>query len=118
MNDLFVALAHALTGQQVAAPGIDDGTPTAEQVVRGLAAGGWDQERLVAHREQRQRDREPWPHPVPEGIVVPWGQFGSLLRQVRSDLGLDGLRASVHQGPKVLGPVERRLLADKPPHHG
>ena len=119
VSDLFVALGHALTGERLApAPGVDRQPLTAPVVVAGLAAVGWDAGRLRQHRTDCQVGRNPWPHPVPSDVVVPWGQFGSLLLQVRRELGLDGLHPTVHHGQKVLGPAERRLLADKPPHHG
>lgn len=115
-----MALGHALTGQLLEPPAAGEGASgplSADQMVQALAAAGWDVERLVAHRRQRQTERQPWPHPVPDGLVSAWGQFHSLLQQVRRDLGLDGLQQTVPEGARVLGPAERRLLADKPPHH-
>lgn len=119
MSDLFLALGHALTGEPLAPPDGVAGQPlTAPVVIAGLAAVGWDAERLRQHRQLCQTRRDPWPHPVPDEVTVQWGQFGSLLQQLRRELGLDGLQPTVHHGPRVLGPAERRLLADKPPHHG
>lgn len=116
VSDLFEALAHALTSQRVITDGADEPL-TAERVVQALADSGWPAQRLRDHRAACQAERQPWPHQVPAGLVGSWGQFHSLLQRVRRELGLDGLHQTVHTGTKVLGPAERRLLADKPPHH-
>lgn len=108
-------LGVALTGVDLGASGIEPAD--AGGVLAWLAEQGWTAEDLLAHRRARQAQQQPWPHPVPSALVGSWAQFGALLKQVRQRAGLDGLVPSVHQGPKVLGPAERRLLADKPPHH-
>lgn len=94
------------------------GDADASGIVAWLAGRGWGAARLQQHRHDRQAAQQPWPHPLPDGVAVPsWAQLHSLVAQVRELAGLDGLHATVHAGPKVLGPAERRLLADKPPHH-
>ncbi|MGD8215201.1 hypothetical protein [Aestuariimicrobium sp. Y1814] len=114
---LHLAIGHALTGERLEAV-VPAGRPDAAGVVTWLAASGWDATRLQAHRALCQHEREPWPHSVPEGLVTAWGQYSSLLAQVRAALDLHGLHQQVRHGPRVLGPAELRLLADKPPHHG
>ena len=113
----LVALGVALTGEQLDA-GPQERPMTPAAVVDWLGGHGWSAERLSEHRQQCQTDRRPWPHQVPEGLVDSWGQLHSMLRVLRRDLGLDGLSPAMRQGPRVLGADERRLLADKPPHHG
>lgn len=110
----YPALAAALVGERLEAPA--DG----RDFVSWLAAQGWDASAVRAVRSRRQADELPWPFPVAPGDRGGLGaaQFHALLAQARSDLGVDGLVASRRRGPAVLGDAERRLLAEKPPHHG
>ena len=116
---LLRAVGLALTGEEVAATGPAVGSPE-ERVVGWLEASGWGSERLHALRAQRQAEEQPWPFPVPPDEVRPVGfaRYAAVLKAVRASLGVDGLVPTVHNGPKVIGPAELRLLAEVPPHHG
>ncbi|MGA4507989.1 hypothetical protein ACQB6R_03025 [Propionibacteriaceae bacterium G1746] len=102
----------ALTGETLPPPTVD------EPVAAWLAGHGWPADRLAAHRADCQQQKLPWPHQVPAELVDSWGQLHSMLQVLRAELGLDGLHPMVHQGPRVIGPAEQRLLAERPPHHG
>lgn len=117
-DPLTTAVALALTGQRPAV--VADAAATPQDVVDRLAALGWDAEALQRVRRERQARERPWPFPVPRELVASIGfaRYGATLAQVRSLLGLDGLVRTVHHGPKVIGPAEQRLLAERPPHHG
>lgn len=114
MADWPRVLGLALTGEDLGPGG---GEQSAAEVVDWLANHGWDAERLNEHRRGRQLAERPWPHQVPGDWVDSWARYGALLAEVRRVAGLTGLHATVHEGPRVLGPAERRLMADKPPHH-
>lgn len=108
-------VGHALTGEDLGPSGLSSSGP--QEIVDWLTSRGWDAQRVAESRAACQRDERPWPHP-PTLPVPSWSQFHSLLAQVRALTGTDGLHATVRTGPRVLGPDERRLLAEKPPHHG
>lgn len=116
------AVALALTGvealesDELSAPVGPD--PAA--LVGALASSGWGADRLRAHRAERQAADLPWPHPEVAGRVAELGagRFHAVLAEVRRLTGLTGLQATLRQGPRVIGPAEQRLLADRPPHHG
>lgn len=110
---LAAAVGWALTGTDLG-PGP---APEADLVVEWLDASGWSAERLAAHRSERQGTNQPWPDQPPAGWVEGWARYASLLRQVRELTGLNGLTASL-RSQRPLSADERRLLADKPPHHG
>lgn len=129
----FVALGLALVAQRLTPPGAaafsgddeahddapDDGVSVAA-VTAWLADQGWTPERVQQHREQCRADGVPWPHPVPPQELGPGtaARFLALLAQVRAALGVTGLVATQRPEHRVIGPAERRLLADVPPHHG
>lgn len=112
------AIGWTLTGELLHAP--DEQDTDADQLVAWLKAAGWDAERLQQRREQAQLAEQPWPTPITTELGSGLGaaQLGSLLARVRALTGLSGLHRQVHRGPKVIGPAEQRLLADRPPHHG
>lgn len=114
---LAEAVTRALTGQRV------ETTPTGaspQELADALVGAGWNAERLQQLRGERQEQEEPWPFPVERELLATAGfaRHQSSLKEVRRLLGVDGLVPTRHLGPKVLGPAERRLLADVPPHHG
>lgn len=114
----LLAIGHALTGQELVVG--TDSAPAGDglqDVIGWLAGQGWDADRLRRHRQRCQAEHLAWPHPVPGELVDSWGRLHSVLQQLRQELGLDGLQPRVRTGPQVIGPDERRLLADKPPHH-
>ncbi|OYO24518.1 hypothetical protein CGZ93_03800 [Enemella dayhoffiae] len=104
-----VALAYALTGQELPLP--RHAAPEPEVLVRELAELGWGGEVL------RQTARSA--HPVPDRLRNGLGaaQFWSALSEVRRLLGATGATAQVSSG-RTPNAEERRLLADRPPHHG
>lgn len=113
-------VASALTGELVSAgESAGSGVEHAElQEVRELlTAAGWDRDRLVEQRRQRQAAGEPWPFPVPieELRQVGFARFDALLAAVRTDLGLDGLRPAA-PARRPLSADEQRLSAERPPH--
>ncbi|WP_328701939.1 hypothetical protein [Aestuariimicrobium ganziense] len=112
------AIGHALTGEWLAAG--DDQPLAADLVADWLKRVGWDAVRLREHRQVLQQAELPWPHPVPADCRGGLGaaQFHALLAGVRAACGVDGLQATRREGPVVLGPAERRLLDEVPPHHG
>ncbi len=115
---LFGAVAFALVGIEVAEPSASE--PTPEAIVEWLALQGWSTGRLAAHRLDCRDGGVPWPHPVPLGWL-PAGsaaRFHSLLVAVQDAAGVRGLIATTTPAERHIGPAERRLLDDVPPHHG
>lgn len=114
----FGAVAVALAGVEVAEP--PETRPTPEAIVGWLADQGWSPARLAAHRLDCRDGGVPWPHPVPAGWL-PAGsaaRFHSLLVAVQDAAGVRGLIATPAPRDRHIGPAERRLLDDVPPHHG
>jgi len=114
---LLAAVAEALTGQRPFA-GAAAGSP--QEAVEVLADLGFDAVRLQQVRRLRQEASEPWPFEVDRELLrrVGFARFGAVLARVRQLTGTDGLVPTVHEGPRVIGPAEQRLLAEVPPHHG
>lgn len=117
-DGLLAAVALALTGERPVV--MAGGAATPDEVVARLADLGWDAPRLVGLRLQRRADEQPWPFEVPHEVLaqVGFARFTAVLKEVRRLTGTDGLMRTRHVGPKVIGPAEQRLLADRPPHHG
>lgn len=113
----WLAIGHALTGQHLDPP--EAASWQAAEVLAWLAGQGWGDSALVAHREQVRDSHAQWPHRLPSDVLdgLAHAQYTALLAQVRRLAGLDGLHPTVHSGPRVIGPQERRLLAEVPPHH-
>lgn len=122
IDPLALGCALALTGDEPAARAVAGSAvgSTATDIADALASQGWEAARLQQLRAQCQADELPWPFAVPREVMVDAGfaRFAATLAQLRKHLGLDGLVPTIHTGPKVLGPAERRLLAEVPPHHG
>lgn len=114
----FGAIAWALAGVDLAEP--VDIALDPELVVAWLAGQGWPSERLADHRLACQQSGEAWPHPVPLGWLGPGSaaRFHALLTAVRDAAGVRGLVARQAPAERHLGPAERRLIDDLPPHHG
>ncbi|MGO4957376.1 hypothetical protein ACTQ49_08915 [Luteococcus sp. Sow4_B9] len=117
-DSLTTAVALALTGERPAVTAVAASTP--QEVVEALASAEWDAQRVQVLRLDRQAAELPWPFPVPRDVIAPVGfaRYGAVLAEVRRLLGVDGLVPTRHEGPKVFGPAEQRLLAEVPPHHG
>jgi len=112
------AIAWALAGVELPEPaGV---ALNAGAIVAWLAEQGWTTDRLAEHRAGCQESGEPWPHPVPAGWLPPGSaaRFHALLTAVRDAAGVRGLVARQVPAERHIGPAERRLLGDVPPHHG
>lgn len=112
--ELCRLVALALVGEDLPVPDDD------ADLTQWLAGHGWTSERVAQLRQERQVAEQPWPFRVPADAVRPVGfaRFTAVLAHARSELGVDGLVPAIHTGPKVIGPAEQRLLAERPPHHG
>ena len=114
----FAAVAFALVGVEVVNP--PRAEPTPEAIIAWLADQGWSGDRVAAHRLDCRDGGVPWPHPLPAGWL-PAGsaaRFHSLLVAVQDAAGVRGLVATPAPTERHIGPAERRLLDDVPPHHG
>jgi hypothetical protein len=105
------AIAGALTGTQVTLP--EASRWNAAALVSDLAAAGWNRERI----SEVATAATVWPFPGDLADGVGPAQYAAALRQVRSELGLDGLAAPVVSTRSDLTADERRLMADVPPHY-
>lgn len=112
--EMLQVLGLALVGESLPAPEHE------QELDEWLAGHGWTTERVAELRRDRQREGLPWPFTVPPEVVRPIGfaRVTALLKQARAELGVDGLVPTRHEGPRVIGPAEQRLLAERPPHHG
>lgn len=118
------AVAAALAGVEVAGP--DEGSQPAEAapLADWLRRRGVDGDAVRAERTRRLVLRETWPTPVhqlPADLrlqEVSAAQWASLLADVRALLGVSGQVAQVRRPSVALSPADRRLIADRPPHHG
>lgn len=91
--------------------------PVAEAIGLALTGspGPVDLERA---REVRQRCRDaarPWPMPVPPELLarIGYGRWAALLAEAVAQVGPAN---SPTRHPGALGPDDRRLLQDRPPH--
>lgn len=109
------AIAAALTGADLDL-GVQD-SPDVDALVAALSADGWPPERV---REHAFTASGPWPHPVPDAVRAGLGmaQLHAAVRQARAAYGLESLDVRPPSRRTHLDADERRLLADKPPHHG
>ena len=114
----FGAIGWALTGVELPEPA--DASPEPDAVVAWLHDQGWPPERLAEHRLACRDSAVPWPHPVPAGRLGPGSaaRFHALLTAVQDAAGVRGLLARQVPAERHIGPAERRLLGDVPPHHG
>ena len=108
-------LALALTGEILP---VTQSCPQA--LVGELADLGWTSDALVELRRDRQQLHQPWPFPVPlsERREVGCARFDAQVAQLRSLLGLDGLRTTLAPMGVRPGPRERHLIEERPPHWG
>ncbi|MDR1266254.1 MAG: hypothetical protein LBK42_12025 [Propionibacteriaceae bacterium] len=106
-------LALALTGAVTALPKV--GSPGA--VLAALAELGWDRAAIAGHARAVTAAGRPWPHPAPEASA----RFGPARWQAALDESrrLLGLETVVRPPSRrsTLTADERRLLAERPPHH-
>lgn len=112
------ALAYALLGPPTRdLP--EPGGPRIEELVAGLAAeyGGIVELRQDVARAQRAGT---WPYRVPDELRLGLGpaQFAAAWDAVVRTLGPTPQDTRPVIRDRALTPDERRLLADRPPHHG
>jgi hypothetical protein len=108
------ALAYALLGP----PARDLTEPGAPRVTRLLDDLGGAESVRAAVLEARARG--PWPHPVPADLRHGLGpaQLAAAWRAVLTELGPLTTNARPVVADRALTADDRRLLADRPPHHG
>ncbi len=108
------ALAYALLGPPVRDL-TEDGTPSAPELIADL--GGVERVRIEV---ARARASGPWPFTVPAELRRPLGaaQFTAVWTALLAEL--DPLTTDTRPAvtDRALTADERRLLADRPPHHG
>ena len=116
---LAATCAEALVGPGVQLAGSrDDGTP--QELLAELAAQGWDSSRIrEARRECRALGRR-WPVELPDERIraVGFARFQAWMAECIRLLGIDSVDAGVRDAHMPLDAEDRRLLADRPPHHG
>ncbi|GAA1395440.1 hypothetical protein [Luteococcus peritonei] len=115
MAELLQAVSLALVGER-----IDGAAEDPQRVVESLAAAGWPAERVQQLRQTCQDEERAWPLAVERDLLaaVGFARYGAVLKEVRRLLGVDGLVPTVRRGPRLIGPAEQRLMAERPPHHG
>ena len=108
------ALAYALVG-----PPVRDLTETGRPDVQRLLAelGGVP---VVVGSVRVARERGPWPYEVPPELRQGLGaaQYAAAWTAVLTALGPLATNARPVVADRALTAEERRLLADRPPHHG
>ena len=107
------ALWVALTGAEP-----DGELPAGTGVLVILAARGWDHAAILGHAADVVAAGGLWPHPVPPDLrrAVGAARLHAALAQVVSELGA-GNGPVVAHGSRPLDADERRLMAERPPHH-
>ena len=114
------ALAYAVGGHDLPELGRQP-TPDLDRLAADLGRlhpGGVDALRRTAAATRAAR--RPWPHPVPPELRVGIGfaQFEAALGALRTRLALDARPLARPAVDRMLDADERRLQADRPPHHG
>lgn len=112
------ALAYALLGPPVLDLA-ETGAPRIADLAVDLydASGGADALRRTVSEAQV---RGVWPYEVPGGLRAGLGaaQFAAAWSALLATLATDAPAAWPVLQDRALTPDERRLLADRPPHHG
>jgi hypothetical protein len=110
------ALVYALLGERRPDLGVQD-APDLDRLIDALIRAFGGREALTSAVQTAQRDRSPWPVPLPGDLAAGLGsaQFWAALTHLRDRLA-PRPTANPPQ-PRALTPEERRLLADVPPHH-
>ncbi|GAA3711196.1 hypothetical protein GCM10022204_32400 [Microlunatus aurantiacus] len=108
------ALAYALLGPPVR-PLTEPGTPRVAALIVEL--GGVE---TVRARVSEARAAGPWPFPVPDDLRRGLGpaQLAAAWRATLVELGPLTTNARPVVTDRALTADDRRLLADRPPHHG
>ncbi|MDR1214653.1 MAG: hypothetical protein LBK54_11330 [Propionibacteriaceae bacterium] len=109
------SMGLALTGQSL---GLTEPNDPA-QLLAGLAERGWDAAALRRRAQAAWADGRPWPEPLPAARLSRIGaaRWQAGLDQVGQALGLRTLSQPPSRRTSLTAD-ERRLLADRPPHHG
>ena len=115
MNELALLVGLALTGEELQlGPGA-----SAQSVVAGLTAAGWDAERIARLRGERLAAGEQWPRPITAekrgGVGA--AQLHTATQAVIAALGIDAVPRTRDRSVQP-DARDRALLADRPPHHG
>jgi hypothetical protein len=107
------ALWVALTGAEP-----DGELPAGTGALVILAERGWDPAAILGHAVAVVAAGGVWPHPVPPDLRAAVGaaRLRAVLAQVVGELGV-GNGPVVARGARPLNADERRLMADRPPHH-
>ncbi|MCL1840144.1 MAG: hypothetical protein FWF75_00115 [Propionibacteriaceae bacterium] len=113
------SIAWALTGAEFDGRDAPDAMDVAA-MVSWLAGQGWGHDRLQGRQRALAAAGERWPAPVDAGRRGGLGaaQFQAALREVLLALGLDHAAPVLRDASTPLDAGDRRLLADRPPHHG
>ena len=110
-----VLLGYALTGVRLP---LGEGLGAPGTIVDALAACGWGAAAVRDHAHHCLDADEPWPHPLPPGALTTGAaQWYAALTAVRAHLDL-AVQPQPPSRRTTLTPDERRLLEDRPPHHG
>ncbi|MDR1385991.1 MAG: hypothetical protein LBJ44_00020 [Propionibacteriaceae bacterium] len=113
--DWTEALAWALTGQPLDLGQLND----PDQLLAALEGRGWDATALRS-RAQSARDRgQPWPDRPPAEQLARIGaaRWRAATERVVACLGLQAVALPPSRRTSLTAD-ERRLLAERPPHHG
>jgi len=112
-----LGIGWSLTGQELA---LDDAVTGEDGIVAWLARQGWDVVRLEERARAVRQAGQRWPAAVGADRRGGMGaaQFQALLRQVLLVLGLDHAAPVLRDATTPMDAVDRRLVAELPPHHG
>ncbi len=108
------ALAYALLGPPVRDL-IEPGAPSAARLLEDLGGAQTVRQAVIA-----ARDAGTWPYEVPAELAEKLGaaQYAAAWTVVLTTLGPLTTNARPVVTDRALTAEERRLLADRPPHHG
>ena len=108
------ALAYALLGPPVRALS-EPGTPQVAELIAEL--GGVE---VVRERVRAAQQADPWPYALPDDLRRGLGpaQLTAAWRATVAAVGAETTIARPVVTDRALTADDRRLLADRPPHHG
>lgn len=122
MNRTAQACLVALTGHDATQLG-DPGLALVHnpaQLVQGLEQAGWGTDALSTTRKRCHHEGKRWPMVVPGEYLVQVGfaQLHAWVRECLVLVNLDAVYGGVRDSSQTLDAEDRRLMADRPPHHG
>lgn len=118
-SGLAQACADALLGRP--AESLDlAGLRTPAELITRLDEQGWGATQISHLRTQRLAAGECWPleSPTQGQRTVGFAQLHAWVWQCVDLLGLDAVDAGVRDARSPLDAEDRRLLGERPPHHG